>query len=131
MRVEGKATSEGKAVQQARWLVMGAADPHGVGDIDKVKPGRVPALKLGSKSMAAGEELMLRPLPEANVAPSTLPIVPPEPRGGAPLVTRVDQVIPAHTQRLVANWRRELRHCLAAAARGAKDLARRLRPKDL
>ena len=40
-------------------------------------------------------------------------------------------MIPAHTQRLVVNWRRELRHCLRAAARGDLVLARRLRPKDL
>ena len=61
------AIATGKAVTEARWLVMGSADLHGVGDVDRVRPGREPALRLGSQSMATGAELMQRPMPEANV----------------------------------------------------------------
>ena len=96
-----------------------------------MKPGRVPTLKLGSQSMATGDELMLRPMPEANVAPDTAPLAPPVPLGGAPLVTQVEQVVPVHTQRIVAKWRRQLRRCLRAAARGDVALARSLRPADM
>ena len=53
------------------------------------------------------------------------------PLGGAPLVTQVEQVIPVHTQRIVAKWRRQLRRCLRAAARGDVALARSLRPADM
>ena len=62
------AAAAGKAVTEARWLAMGSADPHGVGDVDKVKPGAClrGALRLGSQSMATGVELMRRPLPEAK-----------------------------------------------------------------
>ena len=78
-----QAVAAGKAVTEARWLAMGSADPHGVGDVDKVKPGRVPALRLGSQSMATGVELMQRPLPEANVPPDTAPRELPVPLDGA------------------------------------------------
>ena len=46
--------------------------------------------------MATGAELMQRPLPEANVPPDMAPREPPEQLGGAPTVTAVEQVIPAH-----------------------------------
>ena len=81
----------GKAVTEARWLAMGTADPHGVGDVDRVKLGCAPALRLGSQSMATGAELMQRPLPEANVPPDTAPREPPVHLGGAPTVTAVEQ----------------------------------------
>ena len=72
--VAGRTVAAGKAVTEARWLVMGSADPHGVKDVDKGhKLGRVPALRLGSQSMATGVELMRRLLPEANVLPDTVP----------------------------------------------------------
>ena len=73
----GAAAVAEKAVTEARWLAMGSADPHGVGDDDRVKPGRAPALRLGSQSMATGVELMQRPMPEANVPPDTAPREPP------------------------------------------------------
>ena len=89
---------------EARWVVMGSADPHGVGGVDKVKPGRVPALWLRSQSVATGAELMRRPLPEANVAPDMAPREPLALLGGAPVVTQVEQVIPIHSQATVGRW---------------------------
>ena len=81
---------------------------------------------------ADAEELELRPLPEANVAPATAALPPPLPvEGTPPLVTRVEQVVPCATQRLVSWWRRSLRRCMRAAARGEQSLARRMRPDDL
>eukprot|EP00966_Prymnesium_polylepis_P334716 7390085-Prymnesium_polylepis.1 len=53
------------------------------------------------------------------------------PIGPWPRVTCVEQVIPAHTRRLVRVWMRRLRRCLRAARRGEASLARRLRPDDL
>ena len=125
-RVETAVASVAKPAVVARWLAMGTADPHGVGDEDRVKPGRVPALRLGSQSMASGAELMRRPTPVANVPPDTGPREPPAPPiGGAPIVTAVEQVIPAHVIVIVSRWRRQLTRCLWAAGRGDLSLARR------
>ena len=51
--------------------------------------------------------------------------------GGAPTVTAVEQVIPAHALVTVGKLRRQLKRCLRAAARGELSLARRLRPADV
>ena len=51
--------------------------------------------------------------------------------GGAPVVTAVEQVIPAHALKAVSWWRRQLTRCLRAAAKGDLSLARRLRPGDV
>jgi hypothetical protein len=116
----------------ARWLAMGTADPHGVGDVDRVKPGRPPALRLGSQSMETGAELLKRPMPVANIPPDTGPRQPAaSPTEGAPKVTAVEQVIPAHALVVVSKWRRKLMRCLRAAGRGDLSLARRLRPADV
>ena len=63
--------------------------------------------------------------------PDTAPCEPPEQLGGAPTVTAVEQVIPAHALVTVGKWRRQLKRCLRAAARGELSLARRLRPADV
>ena len=81
--------------------------------------------------MATGAELMRRAMPEANVPPDTASHEPPVPLGGAPVVTAVEQVIPAHALVVVAKWRRQLTRCLRAAARGDLSLARQLRPADV
>ena len=81
--------------------------------------------------MVTGVELMQRPLPEANVPPDTAPREPPVPLDGAPGVTAVEQVIPAHSLVAAGKWRRQLTRCLRAAARGELSLARRLRPDDV
>ena len=93
----GVAAAAGKAVTEARWLAVGTADPHGVGCVDRVRPGCEPALRLGSQTVATGAELMQSLLPEANVPPDTAPREPPEQLGGAPTVTAVEQVIPVPT----------------------------------
>ena len=88
-------------------------------------------MRLDSQSMATGVELMRRPMPEANVPPDTAPREPPVPLDGAPAVTAVEQVIPAHALVVVGRWRRQQTRCLHAAARGELRLARRLRPEDV
>jgi hypothetical protein len=122
---------ETAAVGEARWLAMGTADPHGVGDVDRVLPGRAPALRLGTLSGATDAELMLRPLPAVNVAPDTAPRSPPAALAGAPCVTRIDQVVPRHSQAVVRQWTRQLRRCFRAAKAGNLSLAKRLRPADV
>ena len=52
--------------------------------------------------MATGAELMRSAMPEANVPPDTAPHEPPGPLDGAPVVTAVEQVIPAHALVVVA-----------------------------
>ena len=132
VQVKTAVESEEKPATVARWLAMGTADPHGVGDEDRVKPGRAPALRLGSQSMATGAELMKRPMPRTNVPPDTGPREPvASPAEGAPTVTAVEQVIPAHALVVVSRWRRKLTRCLRAAGRGDLSLARRLRPADV
>ena len=83
--------------------------------------------------MATGAELMQRAMPVANVPPDTAPRARelPVPLDGAPVVTAVEQVIPAHALVVVAKWRRQLTRCLRAAARGDLSLARQLRPADV
>ena len=61
------------------------------------------------------------------MAPRELPV----PLDGAPAVTAVEQVIPAHSLVVVGKWRRQLTRCLRAAARSELSLARRLRPDDV
>jgi hypothetical protein len=81
---------------------------------------------------AEADELEVRRLPEANAAPATSALPPPAMvEGTPPVVTRVDQVVPRATQRLVSWWRRRLQRCMRAAARGDCSLARRMRPDDL
>jgi hypothetical protein len=74
---------------------------------------------------------MSRPLPPANVPPDTAPRPPPQAPCGAPCVTRLEQVVPLHSQAIVRRWTRQLRRCFRAARRGDLSLARRLRPADV
>ena len=114
-------------------LWFGSADPHGVGSRDRAPWARRAApFALHAHMAADAEELEVRPMPEANVAPDTEALLPPVPVAGEPpVVTRVEQVVPLASQRLVAWWRRRLRRCMRAAARGDHSLARRMRPDDL
>ena len=117
----------------ARGLWVGSADPHGVGDVDRVPAvARRAGCAVHAHLPAAPDELLVRPFPEANVAPVTdpLPPLPPAP-APPPLVTSVEQVAPVASLRLVRQWTRQLRRCLRAARRGHSSLARRLRPPDL
>ena len=114
-------------------LRFGSADPHGVGGVDRAPWARRAAPFSVHAHMAAdGEELEVRPTPEANVAPTTAARPPPSPVAGyPPVVVRVEQVVPLASQRLVVWWRRRLQRCMRAAARGDHSLARRMRPDDL
>jgi hypothetical protein len=123
--------SEAETVLDARWLANGSADPHGVGDVDRVRPARAPALRLGTRSGATADELRVREFPRANVPPVTPPHAPPPAPEQAPVVTSREQVVPLHSLTRVGRWRRQLSRCFRAAARGNASLARRLRPPDL
>ena len=116
---------------------MGSANPHCLGadaTIDRVpKTKRRAAFDPIAHRRASAEELARRPLPATNVPPTTLPLPPPPATSvvGAPSVTSVEQVIPAHTLRRVRQWMRQLRRCLRFAAHGNYSMARRIRPDDL
>jgi hypothetical protein len=118
-------------VLDARWLANGSADPHGVGDVDRVRPAKAPALRLGTRSGATPDELLVREFPSVNVPPVTPPHVPPPTPAHAPVVESLEQVVPPHALVRVTRWRRQLRRCFRAAGRGNASLARRLRPPDL
>ena len=119
----------------ARGLAMGSADPHCLALDERPEPpeGRRGAFSLLAHSGAGDAELAVRDFPEANVPPVTVaPPPPPPPLAGAPTnLTDIAMVVPAMTLRRVRWWRRALRRCLRAAARGDLSLARRLRPDDL
>ena len=109
----------------------GTADPHGTGDVDRAPGVRRRAVSLSAHVAADDGELASRPFPQANVPAATEPRAPLAPPAPPPVVTDRLQVAPAATWRLEARWRRRLRRCFAAAARGDLSLARRLRPDDL
>lgn len=120
------------AAEAALTLDLGSADPHGVGDVDTVPSSQRPRpFAVSAHVPATPSELLLRDFPRANVAPHTDPMDPPPVPASPPRVTRLEQVVPVHTQRLVRHWRRRLRRCMRAAARGDVSLARRLQPDDL
>ena len=133
---EGKPASAGKSGADgkvASRLVLGSADPHGVGQ-DDVKPlaKRRPALDPIAHLAAEERDLRRRPLPACNTAPATEPLTPPQPPLSVPpVVTSVEQVIPAATLRRVRHWFKQLRRCLRFAELGNHSQARRLRPPDL
>ena len=113
-------------------LALGTADPHVVCDVDTVPlPLRAAPFAVSAHVTATPADLRGRPFPRANVPPRTAPRLPPPVPPAPPVVTRLEQVVPVHTQRLVRQWRKLLRRCMRAAARGDFGLARRLRPDDL
>ena len=114
-------------------LFYGSADPHGTCGADRApRASRAAPFAVQAHMPAEAAELELRPMPAACQAPCTAALPPPTPMARLPpLVTRREQVVPAATLRLVSWWRRRLRRCMRAAARGEASLARRLRPDDL
>lgn len=132
MRAAAAATGEREALvpQVAVRLWSGSADPHGVGSEDRAPKPRPPTVNMAWHVRAAREELLRRPLPEANTPPATVALAPPEQQAAAPVVTAVEQVVRPQFLRLYRGWVRQLRRCLRAAARGDASLARRLRPED-
>ena len=131
---EQGAADEAVDLRVARGLWYGTADPHGVGDVDRAprSAGTAP-FSVHAHLPASHEELLVRPFPEANVAPVTEPL--PARQTGSqqepPLVMHEDQVVPTEARGVVRRWMRQLRRCLRAARRGDTSLARRLRPPDL
>ena len=129
---DGELSDAPTELGEARGLAFGTADPHRVGDSDRMRQPRRRPVRLGTREGASTEELEARPFARVNVPPVTAPRGPPPPvPEGAPIVTDVAQVVPVATLRLVSRWRRRLRRCFRAAARGDYSLARRLRPDDL
>ena len=126
--------SDASTCEGGQQLFYGSADPHGCGDVDRARRRRraVPC-PLREHVQASCAELREREFPRACEAPATVveDVVSALPIGPWPLVTRVEQVIPTHTLRLVRAWMRRLRRCLRAARRGDASLARRMRPDDL
>ena len=133
-------TGEGGApalVWDVRGFYFGSADPHGVGGIDAVRlPRKRATFSLLAYDSARLEDLLRRPMPRLNVPAATVPLPPPRPYAGLlaafpPRVTRLDQVVPVGTIKLIGRWLRRFRRMAAAARRGNASLARRLRPEDL
>ena len=133
-------TGEGGApalVWDVRGFYFGSADPHGVGGIDAVRlPRKRATFSLLAYDSARLEDLLRRPMPRLNVPAATAPLPPPRPYAGLlaafpPRVTRLDQVVPVGTIKLIGRWLRRFRRMAAAARRGNASLARRLRPEDL
>ena len=117
-----------------RGFYFGSADPHGVGGIDAVlRPRKRPTFSLLAYDAARLEDLLRRPMPRLNVPATTAPL--PMYEGlryvFPPRVTRLDQVVPVGTIKLIGRWLRRFRRMAAAARRGNASLARRLRPEDL
>ena len=113
---------------------FGSADPHGVGGVDAARlPRRRPTFSLLAYDAARLEDLIRRPMPRLNVPMFTepLPVYAGLRAAFPPLVTRLDQVVPVATIKLIGRWMRRFRRMAAAARRGNASLARRLRPEDL
>ena len=113
---------------------FGSADPHGMGDIDAVRlPRKRATFSLLAYDAARLEDLIRRPMPRLNMPMRTepLPVYAGLLSAFPPLVTRLDQVVPVATIRLIGRWMRRFRRMAAAARRGNASLARRLRPEDL
>ena len=127
------AAAQGK--EMARGLQLGSADPHMVREPGEVQePWRrgSGAFSINRLDPADGRELCLRALPDMNPIPSTVAREAGSgQRGGAPVITSIDQVIPGATLLRIGKWRARLKACLKAAARGSYRLAKELRPPDL
>ena len=120
----------------ARGLRIGTPDPHELlepGEVRELQKGRGKGtFSIDRLDPADASELRLRPLMDMNPVPRTVARqAPPSQKGGAPVVTAIDQVVPRETLKVVGSWRTRLKACLRAASRGNLQLARRLRPGDL
>ena len=122
---EGCTGVTGGGVDVARGLWFGSADPHGVGDIDKVPPPkRAPALSMGMHVAAAPSEMEVRAFAVSNAPPPTEWREPPPPvNPGAPVITAVEQLVPAAQLKTVRLFRRRLRRCYLRGGKARKFLA--------
>ena len=118
----------------ARGVVLGSSDPHMLerGDGERPLARTRPTFSLATHAAATVGDLISRPFPEMNVAPTTPPLPPPPPPPGLPpTVASLGEIAPPQSLRMVRRWLRMLRRCLRAARDGNLSLARRLRPSDL
>jgi hypothetical protein len=103
-----------------------------LGDGEQPAVRKRPTFSLASHTAAAKEELLSRPFPVMNAAPTTAPLPPvPLPPPSPPRLAELEEIVPRKTLSLVRRWQRQLRRCLRAARAGKLSLARRLRPADL
>ena len=119
-----------------RGLQLGSADPHMLreaGAVQEPWERTRGAFSMDHLDPAEEGELARRAFPNLNEAPRTDPREAPTLAfvGPAPLVRELHDVVPAGTQRQVADWVRQLKDCLRAAGRGNLKMARELRPGDL
>lgn len=125
----------GAGAAQAQGLQLGSADPHMLRAAGAVQePWLRPrgAFSLDHMDPAEADELRCRVMPELNPAPATgWRAAPAAVAGEPPVVRALSDIVPVATQKLIAQWMRRLRRCLAAAERGNISMARRLRPADL
>ena len=123
----------GQTCSVATRLLLGSADPHGLGLEERQAPCRRRSTFHSMAHVSADiDELLGRPFVDFNVAPVTCARALPEaPVEGAPLFTRIEQIIPLSTLQLVNHWRRRLRRCFKFAYAGNYRMAKRLRPPDL
>ena len=114
-------------------LLMGSADPHGLGLEERQAPmRRRPTFNSLAHVGADDDELLQRPFVEFNVAPETSRReLPEDPVAGAPVFTRLDEIVPRATLARVGVWRRQLRRSLQFASSGNFSMAKRLCPPDL
>ena len=117
-----------------RGLEMGSADPH----VLRLDDDRVPAVRrhptfsLQAHEPATDAELLARPLPSMNAAPSTTRRDP-EPRSeGAPTNVRtLEDLLPTIWIQRLRTWMRRTRRCIRLASAGDWHRARRMRPPDM
>ena len=124
---------DAKGGPYASRLLMGSADPHGLGWHERQAPLRTrPTFSSLAHAEATADELYERPFAVFNAAPVTerreLPAPPPP---GAPCFNSITDIIPRSTLQLVRLWQRRLRRCLAFAAKGNVSMSRRMCPPDL
>ena len=120
-------------VLHATRLLLGSADPHGLGFDERQAPMRDrPSFNSLAHADASAEELLELPFADFNAAPTTVRReLPPSPEPGAPCFASIDEIVPRSTLMLVNRWLRRLRRCLQFALAGNASMARRMRPPDL
>ena len=130
--MHARAMTQGMPTARAQGLCMGSSDPHMLGGAAaQWAPRKGAAFSVMAHVRADEAEVAARAFPAMNVPPRTEPIEPPEVHAATPpLVTSIEQVVPRHTLRIVADWKRRMRRCIRFAAQGNYSMARRMRPPD-
>ena len=123
----------GSTLRAATRLLLGSADPHGLGLSERQVPIRCRSAFNSLAHLAADDsELVERPFAVFNAAPLTeRRELPEDPAPGAPVFTSLLEIVPKATLMLASRWRRRLRRCLAFAVLGNVSMAKRMCPHDL